>query len=346
MSRPEDQIVFDDLHGMQEKEPVTVDLDADTKGTGIELSPDDQSAEVDTGNDDELHFDSLRSADVEADPQVDKEVDASSDSEDGKYSKKVKSRIQRATRATAKERQRGDYWEGQAKQLAKDSYQREKRSLEGTIEQSDSRIENTQNQLETAIEGGNTKDQVRLTSLLTDQKAAKIQAEVGLDNLSPDGNVQPFSDKVTPDGRTDTKAEADTWMEDRGDWYGARGFERQTRLANRLDKEVFADGFDPKTPEYFEELDKRIKEKEPSLYDDLDAGADDIDTDDTPRKKGKNVVAPVGGNETRQQRTNSSKVQLGPEDFATMRQFNLDPNDPAVLKEFAANKREAERGEQ
>ena len=69
-------------------------------------------------------------------------------------------------------------------------------------------------------------------------------------------------------------------------------------LANRLDKEVFKDGYDPGTEEYFVELDRRIKEKEPDLFDDLDAGADDLDTDDTDDRRGKNVVAPVGGNES------------------------------------------------
>lgn len=350
MSTPEDQIVFEDLHGLQEKEPVTVDLDADSKDTGIELSPDAQSADTDTGIDDSIQLDGLRSADVDdtltADTEDGKKKTASSDSEDDDYSKKVKARIQRATRATTKERQRGDYWESQAKEMAKNSYNQEKASLTRVVEQADSQIESTQDQLEAAIEAGNTKDQVRLTTQLNNQTAAKVRSEVALENLSPDGNVQPFDDKVTTDGRKSTESLSDQWMEDRSDWYKMPGFERQTRMANRLDKAVFADGYLPDTPEYFEELDRRIKEKEPTLYDDLDAGADDTDTNDDKgkRKRGKNVVAPVGGNETRHQRSSSSKVELDAEDFATMRQFNLDPNDPEVLKEFARNKREAEQG--
>lgn len=348
MSTPEDQIVFEDLHGLQEKEPVTVDLDAATKETGIELTPAEQAADTDTGIDDSLQLDGLRSADADdtsaAELEADKKKTASSDSDDDDYSKKVKARIQRATRATTKERQRGDYWENQAKEMAKNSYKQEKASLTSVVEQADSQIESTQNQLEAAIEAGNTKDQVRLTTQLNNQTAAKVRSEVALENLSLDGNVQPFGDKVTTDGRKSTESLSDQWMEDQGDWYKMQGFERQTRLANRLDKEVFADGYLPDTPEYFEELDRRIREKEPTLYDELDAGAEDTDTDKGKRKKGKNVVAPVGGNETRHQRSSSSKVELDAEDFATMRQFNLDPNDPEVLKEFARNKREAEQG--
>lgn len=346
MSTPEDQIVFEDLHGAPETDPVTVDLDADTKDDGITRTPDDQSADDDDKKDDDIQFDGLRPDDDDSGEQDDKEDDASKVSEDDDYSKKVKARIGREQRAKRKERKRGDYWEQQARTLAKDAYERDKTALKGSIEQADSAITQVQSDLERAIEDGQTKDQVRLTNRLTDLKADKAKAEFGLDNLSEDGNVTPFDDKISAEPDKGQKKEADEWMDSRSDWYGAKGFERQTRLANMLDKEVYKDGYDPNTPEYFDELDRRIKEKEPKLYEDLDASADDdTDKDDkddtTERKPGKTIVAPVGG-EHRQRSKSSSKVELGEEDFATMREFNLDPNDPEVLKEFARNKREAE----
>ena len=352
MSRNADDIVFEDLHGSNEDEPITVDLDADTKDDGITRTPADQAADDDAGNDDNIQIDNLRSAD-DADGQDDDASVASSDSEDDEYSKKVQARIKREQRAKRKERDRADagerraeFWENQAKEIAKDSYERDKTSLKRTVEQADSAYTQVQADLKKAIEDGNTDDQVRLTTRLSDLKADKVLAESRLEDLSPDGNVQPFDDKVTPEGRKSDETLASKWMDDRGDWYGANGFERQTRLANRLDKEVFADGYRPDTPDYFKELDRRIKEKEPKLYEDLDAAGDDADRDDdtTDTRRGKNVVAPVGGNEARRQRTSSSKVELTEDDFATMRQFNLDTNDPEVLKEFARNKREAESG--
>lgn len=346
----ENEIVFEDLHGVNEDEPVTIDLDVALKDDGISRTPAGHAADVDTGDDDDIQIDNLRGAqdddeESESAPQqvVDKD-DASKGNEDDDYSKKVQARIRREQRAKAKERERGDYWENQAKKLAKDSYERDKAAAERVIEQADGLIEDTQAQLETAIEEGKTKDQVRLTALLTDQKAAKIQARVSLDNLSPDGNVQPFSGKVGTDSSTPQKESA-KWVDGHSDWYQQKGFERQTRLANRIDKEVFADGYDPDSPEYFEELDRRIKEKEPSLYDDLDAADVAPRKEDTRRGKPQSVVAPVGGNENSRQRSSSSnKVELTEEDFANMRRFNLNTNDPEVLKEYARNKREAEQG--
>ncbi len=340
----ENEIVFEDLRGVHEDKPVTVDLDADTKGDGITREPTGQVADDDAGNDDALKLDDLGSADDDALQLDNDDKGASSDGGDGDYSKKVKARIQRATRATKTERDRGDYWENEAKRLSKDSYDRDKSSAEKIIEQADSQIESTQDQLKTAIEDGKTDDQVRLTSQLTDQKAAKIQAEFSLNNLSPDGNVQPFSGKVTSKKSSDS-SKADDWMESREDWYGAKGFERQTRLANRLDKEVFADGYEPSTDEYFEELDRRIKAKEPKLYDDDDDGNDGNDGDKT-RGKRRTPVAGVDRTDNRRSSKRGNKVELGEDDFANMRRFNLDPNDPEVLKEYARNKQESELGEQ
>lgn len=349
MSRPEDQIVFEDLHGGPDDTPVTVDLDAGSKDDGITRTPTEQVADDDDKKDDDIKFDGLRPDDNidddESGTQDDKDDGASKASEDDDYSKRVQKRIGREQRAKRKAQDEAGFWKKQAEKLAKDQYERDKKTLKRDIEQTDSAIEQVQSDLERAIEDGQTKDQVRLTNRLTDLKANRAKAEVSLDNLSEDGNLLPFDDRITPSPDTGKQKEADKWMDERSDWYGAKGFERQTRLANRLDKEVYRDGYDPSTPEYFEELDARIKEKAPELYDDLDARDDDKDDkDETTTRRGKNIVTPVTG-EHRQRPNRSSKVELTEEDFDTMREFNLDPNDPEVLKEFARNKREAEAGE-
>jgi hypothetical protein len=342
----ENEIVFEDLHGVNEDEPVTVDLDAATKDVGIQRTPADQAADDDAGDDDGFEFDGLRSANKDddespADQSASDDEAASSDSADDDYSKKVKARIERERRATRKARDEAGYWKGQAEKLAKDTSSRDKDNLKRDIEQTDSAIVRTLADLDGAIEGGNTKDQVRLTDELTDLKAKKYTAEVSLTDLPESGNLQPFDGKVAPTTSKD-ESEADKWMEGRSAWYRADGFERQTVAANRVDKEVFNAGFDPNTPEYFEELDKRLKVTFPDLYDDADTLADD---DPPPRKASRTPVTPVGGNDTRRQRTSGSKVELGESDFANMRRFGLDTNDPNVLREYARNKREADQGE-
>ena len=343
----ENEIVFEDLHGVNEDEAVTVDLDAARKDDGIKRAPADQAADDDAGDDDDYQFEGLRSApkddsdDDSADSQDDDEKVASTSSEDDDYSKKVKARIERERRAKKKAQDEASYWKEQASNLAKDSSSRDKDLLKRDIEQTDSAIERTLADLDSAIEAGSTKEQVRLTNELTDLKAKKFGAEASLNDLPESGNLQPFDGKVSPT-TAKTESEADKWMDSRSDWYRAAGFERQTRAANRLDKEVYNAGFDPETQEYFDELDKRLKAQFPDLYDEADTSADD---DEKPKRPTRSPVTPVGGNDTRRQRNSGSKVELGESDFANMRRFGLDTNDPNVLKEYARNKREADQGE-
>lgn len=327
---PNDEIVFEDLHGMPDEDPVTVDLDSDLKDAGIERTPADKAAAADDRDDDSIEIDDLHTADRGAEDDSDDDDDASTDGEEDSYSRKVKARIDREARAKRKAQEEAGYWRQQAEQLAKDRAGRDKAELESVVERTTSAIRGLETDLERAIEDGNTKDQVKYTSQLTDLKAEKIQAELALKDLPSDVQLQPFDGKVTADDNTNQSL-ADKWMSDRADWYGARGFERQTRLANRLDREVFADGYDPTTKEYFQELDRRIKEREPNLFDEDDKGSR--------RQRRQSPVAPVSGAETTRRRS-SSKVELGENDFANMRRFGLDPNDPQVLKEYAKNKRE------
>ena len=341
MSRPEDQIVFEDLHGVNEDETVTIDLDADSKDDGITRTPAEQAADAGDRDDDDIQV-----GDIVPDEQSGKggtdDDDASKAGGDDDYSKKVKARIGREQRAKRKAQDEASFWKKQAEQLAKDQYERDKKTFEKDIEQADSEIEQVQADLERAIEDGQTKDQVRLTNRLTDLKANKARAEFSLNDLSPDGNVQPFDGKISSQPETKADKESDKWMEERSDWYRQPGFEKATRLANRLDRELYKEGYDPDSAEYFEELDARMKKQMPDLYDDP-AAADTTQDDDETTTRRRSPVAGVD-QQTGRQKPGSSKVELTERDFANMRQFNLDVNDPEVLKEYARNKREAEQG--
>ena len=335
MMGQENEIVFEDLHGVNEEDAVEVDLDAATKDDGITRTPADEVVVDDAAGDDDIEFSNLRDAD--ASPDAGGDDAASNDSDDDDYSKKVQARIKRATRGEKKAKQEASYWKTQAENLAKEQSTLSKESLESKVEQGKAAIEATLEDLERAVEDGDTKTQVKLTGQLTDQKAEVIQAEVALQDLPESGNLQPFSGKVEDESTTQSKAEE--WTDGHSDWYRQEGFERQTRLANRIDRQLFEEGYDPKTQEYFDELDSRLKEKAPELFD--DAADDGTSTERRPKRS---PVAPVGGADSSRQRSSGNKVQLDSEDFANMRRFGLDPNDPKVLKEYAKNKRETLTG--
>lgn len=335
----DNEIVFEDLHGVAEDKPVEVDIDADMNDDGITRKPAEQAADDDVADDDDDALDASGADDKSA-RDSDDDDDASSDGEDDQYSRKVKARIERERRQTQKARDEASYWKTQAEKLAKDTAKEQKDRLSRMVAQADTEIESTQEALERAIEDGNTKDQVKLTSKLTDLKAEKIQAEMTLQDLPEDGNVPPFDGKVSPP--SGKQSLADGWVEERSDWYGARGFERQTRLANRLDKEVYRDGYDPNTPEYFEELDRRLKKEAPELYDE-DRASDDRSQSQRSNRRRQSPVAGVDSQGNKRRSGKSGKIELTEADFENMRRFNLNVNDPEVLKEYARNKAEAAR---
>lgn len=327
----ENEIIFEDLRGVVEERPMTVDLDNDLKEEGI--TPGKERKQELEPEDDEP--DDLSASEEEEEPQEEEEEED--------YSKRVKARIEREARAKRAAKAEAetamaerDYWKAQAANLHKQSFSQAEVQLKRSVEEAEAALKVLDVELEAAIENGNTKDQVRLTNKLTDLKAQKITAEIGLRDLPKDGEIPPFDGKVTPRSPKQP-SKADKWMDSRNDWYGKKGFERQTRLANMIDKEVFSAGYDPATDEYFEELDRRIKVKEPTLYDDL---LDDSNTQRTTKRPLRSPVAAVDGGNAGVQRKSGNKVELTEADFRNMKRFNLDTKDPNVLKEYARNKRE------
>ena len=112
MSRPQDEIVFEDLHGVEETDPVTVNLDADLNDAGIERAPDDESVDVDAKDDDGVELDDLHS-DYSSEQQDDEDEPASKANEDNDYSRTLRKRIKRATDSEPKAKKEAAYWREQ-----------------------------------------------------------------------------------------------------------------------------------------------------------------------------------------------------------------------------------------
>lgn len=336
------EIVFEDLRGVPEDPPeLEVNLDSELNDEGIERVPAGKAANADASDDDDIRVGDIV-PDDDSGMNDDGADGASRRGEDDDYSKRVKARIEREQRQTAKARDEARYWREHAQRLSKAASKGERQALEQTVEQATSAIEQARSDLERAIEDGNTKEQVRLTDYLTDLKGKKISAEARLQDFPEDGGDLPsYSGNVDSDATgQSSESEADKWMRSRSDWYRKPGFERATRAANRIDKELYTEGYDANDPAYFEELDRRMAKIMPELYDD-DGSAEQ--TGDTKRKRGQSAVAGDDGtSDTRRQtRDRSGRVKLTKADFDNMRRFGLDPNDNEHVKEYARNKAES-----
>lgn len=330
-----DEIVFEDLHGIPEGGTnVVVDLDADDKNKGITRVADDEAEDraKPNGRDD----DDTADRDDEGDEpairgRADSEEEEADDDDD--YSKRVKKRIDRERKQTQKARDEADYWREQAEATKKQLGEYRTTATKDQIRAIDDQITATEKELEDAVENGKSADQVKLVSRLTDLKAKRITTEI-------EGRTEGASDTTTDSGRVRPSGGvpklAKEWMDEQSDWYGKPGFERQSRLANRIDREVHAEGYDVNDPDYYKELTRRLRKQAPDLFDE----ADDREYRGRARERRSPVAAVDRAGSERSKR--SSRVELRAGDFENMRRFGLDPNNAAHLKEYAQNVRESD----
>ena len=103
-------------------------------------------------------------------------------------------------------------------------------------------------------------------------------------------------------------------------WFGANGFEEVTSYALGLHQKLVNSGTDPRSDEYFEQIDARVKSKFPEVF---GGNEDKPRSGDTPRKPA-SVVAPA----TRS--SGKKTVQLTKTQLALAEKFKLTPQQYAA----------------
>ena len=120
---------------------------------------------------------------------------------------------------------------------------------------------------------------------------------------------QPQPQRVQPD-------EKSLRWQAKNQWFGASGFEEVTSFALGLHQKLVANGVDPRSDEYFEQIDARVKSKFPEVF----GGEDEKPrSQGTPAKKPASVVAPASRS------TGKKKIEFTPSQAALVKKFNLDP---------------------
>ena len=107
-------------------------------------------------------------------------------------------------------------------------------------------------------------------------------------------------------------------------WFGANGFEEVTSYSLGLHQKLVNSGMDPRSDEYFEQIDARVKSKFPEVF----GGNEDRPRSGESPKKPASVVAPA----TRS--TGKRKIELTKTQLALAQKFRLTPKQYAeqVLK--------------
>ena len=230
------------------------------------------------------------------------EVEAEKSEEDREFSRKVQKRIS----ALVQQRKQAEAERDVASQELASFKMRLNRLEMGNNQQAQedfqSRYHQTRNQLQSAIEEGDTESQVAHQEQLADMRAAMRVAEMqrqanAQQQVSPTvGRAAQIQEEPTP-----VKA-IDWWQQNR--WFNSEGYERETAAARAIDVQLDLEGHDKESDGYYDVLNDRLKKVFPELI-------SDAKVTQSSRSKSRSPVAPTAGGPSRRgNRVKMTKDQL------------------------------------
>jgi hypothetical protein len=123
---------------------------------------------------------------------------------------------------------------------------------------------------------------------------------------------QPAPQQVQPDEKT-------LRWQAKNQWFGSDGFEEVTSFALGLHQNLVNNGVDPRSSEYFERIDARVKSKFPEVF----GGTEDRKSSDS-TKRPTSVVAPAARS------SGAKKIQLTATQVALAKKYGLTPQQYAA----------------
>ena len=241
-------------------------VDLDTSGPEVDVSlPEEKMEEVVETKEQEI-VEEVKEEPVKEEPVKEEPVKKDTELED--YSKGVQSRIAKLTRKMREaERREGaatEYAQALEHQRKQDQSRFKKMDTDywGRFEKNvKTGMESAQKELATAIESGNAEAQVeankRIASLAFENAKLEQRKTEPVEEEKPaqlsDGGRLP---RQTPQELPDPDPKAESWAAENA-WFGKD--RAMTFTAFEIHKDLVNEGFDPKSDDYYVEVNKRIK---------------------------------------------------------------------------------------
>jgi len=263
-----------------------------------------------------------------------------SDDELASYSKNVQARMKELTRVRHDERR------------AKEAVTREKQDLERIAQQ----LYDENNQLKQYVQTGSKQyiDQSKtlavneLETARSDYKKAQeafdadailaaqealLEAKMKVNALNnirqaplqqPQNRVQPqqYAPQEVPLDEKTLRWQA------KNQWFSADGFEDVSSYALGLHKKLINAGYDPRSDEYFSEIDTRVKDKFPEVF-----GNERAKSNESPRRP-VSVVSPAARS------SGKRTIQMTPRAMALAKKFGITPQQYAIQQAKLENSNE------
>lgn len=273
---------------------------------------------------------------------LEKKVDDPTDEEIEGYTENVKKRINELTHARHDERRNRETAERERDELARLAQamhaenQRLKQTQAKTTEtlggvtkaKAEADLKRAREELKAAQEAFDTDRIVAAQEALADAKLALRDAErfsAGALQASQDAvqtaQVTRTDATAAQPQRVQPDAKALRWQA-KNQWFGQQGFEDVTSFALGLHQKLVSSGLDPRSDDYYEQVDARLKAKFPEVFGEQQR--EDADTRSTStHKKPSSVVAPATRSSgvqkirlTQSQLRVAQKLGLSPQQYA------------------------------
>lgn len=255
---------------------------------------------------------------------LEREVNEPSDEELAQYSQGVQRRIKELTHARHDERRKREQLErehnaaqqlllamqAENKRLQQFVQEGSKQFGEMSVAAAEAKLKEARRKLTEANESFDvakiTEAQEELATALAEVREAKNFKPPVVQN---DDSVVQMPQTQSPPARPPLHPKTQAWM-DRNRWFTSPEHVAATTYALGLDQELRKDGYDPRTDDYYEQVDARMKQRFPELYSQGRTTDDTRSQRSAPRDTGSAVAPAVRTTSKRRVTLSASQIAL------------------------------------
>ena len=300
--------MIDEKENKNEELEVNLEEVETEKEVNVPLNPLEklqQQQEEEPSKDEDKSFENEREVKLEKAPAY---------SDDMPYSVKVRKRIQKEVAKRAEAEQKNVDLEEKLAMMEKRTYDIANKSL-------GNQLSSVSTRLKSAIEEGNTDEQVKLY-----ESMAEIRSQMT--------KTEDYAARVPQKEKVEKKAPplATDWVKENSTWFNKPGYRKETAMAYGIDAELTEEGWDVHDPGYYDEMSKRLKSSGLNYFSKSEENTSK-DTENVVQKTNR-VQSPVAG-VSRKKGTSGNRVKLTSDDLSTAKTFGIDISDEVALKRFA-----------
>ena len=247
--------------------------------------------------------------------------------EDEDYSQRVQRRINKLVQQRKESDAKAEEKEQELNALKQRLERLEQGETQKAQKQFEDRYVSVKQEMQKAIEEGDTGKQVEYAEQLADIRAAMKVAELQRQQTVQQKTQSPTVGRAAQPSAP--KKAMDWWGKNQ--WFNSPGYERETAAARSIDVQLDLEGYDKESDQYYETLNNRLQKIFPELISKPDMPVK------TRPKSSQTIVAPSAGGSTK----TGNRVKMTKEQLRMAREIGL--TTPEQIKAYAEELKKQER---